>query len=288
VTAEPLAELGRRLKAAREEKGWTLQQAAERTRITAKNLAAIEGGELARFPAAVYVRGFVRSYANALDLDEEAELKRLDEAGFTAPSASVPGSAPSGAEAGGAGGTASADAGALSPLRRVLVTAGVLLLLALVAGVGVRALVRWSRAGHEGPVPPSPFQHSAVPAPGGRQNAPSPAPAAPVPAKAVAPASASAIPMGIALSVTAHALCEMQYQPDSQRARWMTLKPGESAVLKAKAQLRVLIGNPAGVEMSTAQGPVPLPKKSWRAEHLLITPTGIQKLALPVPSSTIQ
>jgi cytoskeleton protein RodZ len=298
MTSEPLAELGRRLKAAREAKGWTLQQASERTRITAKNLGAIEAGDLSKFPAAVYVRGFVRSYANALDLSEDEELKWLDAAGFTAPSAAVPRPGVPGAEpAEGSGAEAAAPAEPWErfvPTPRSLLTAGAVLVVAVIAGFGVRALVRWTHPAMEGPMPPSPFQQSApaaAPAPvRGPAARPAPAPAVATPPSAGMPArpGGPALAVGVALCVTAHALCEMQYQPDTQRARWMTMKPGEFVILRAKTQLRLLIGNPGGVEMSTAQGPVPLPKKSTRAEHLLITPAGVQKLALPVLSSTVQ
>ncbi|MEK7477496.1 MAG: RodZ domain-containing protein [Candidatus Coatesbacteria bacterium] len=293
MTSEPLAELGRRLRAAREGKGWTLQQASERTRITARNLGAIEAGDLSKFPAAVYVRGFVRSYANALDLAEDEELKFLDAAGFTAPSAAVsrpgvPGVEP--LQADGEGAEAPEAWERFIPTPRTILAGGAVILIVVVAGVGVRALVRWMHPATEGPVPPSPFQQAAplparVPA---AKTETAPAVAAPSPAVAPARPGATALPVGVVLSVTAHALCEMQYQPDAQRARWMTLKPGESTVLKARTQLRLLIGNPSGVEMSTPQGPVPLPKKSSRAEHLLITAAGVQKLALPVLSSTVQ
>lgn len=285
--AEPLIELGRRLKAARESKGWTVQQASERTRITGRNLAAIESGELSRFPAAVYVRGFVRSYANALDLDEQEQLKLLDEAGFTAPSAAVPRPGTPGGEAG-AEGAETAVASRFIPAPGTIATAVVVLVAAVGVGIGIRTFARMSKANGETQIPPSPFQTQGTVPERGREAAGASTGAAPAAPAARPAGSAPALSASVQVSVTAHATCEMQYQPDSRRARWMTLKPGETVVLKAKSQLRLLIGNPAGIELSTAQGPVPMPRKSYRAEHLMITAAGVQKLALPLPSSTVQ
>jgi len=287
VTAEPLAELGRRLRESREKRGWSLQQASERTRITAKNLSALESGDLSKFPAPVYIRGFVRSYAAALGLDEEEQLKWLDAAGFTAPSAAVPG--------GGAAGPAAerpADSPPGEPVRvpwaklapppRTLVAGGAAIVAVVLAVIGIRAVSRWLSPPGGRPVPPSPFQQAPAPAAKPRDSV------TPEPLPKPAPGIQPTVPSGVALSVTAHAVCEIQFQSDDKRARWMTLRPGEFTVLRAKSQLKVLIGNPGGIEMMTPQGPIPLPKTAKRAEYLLVTPAGVQKLALPVPSSTLQ
>lgn len=288
MSAEPLTELGRRLRESREKRGWSLQQASERTRITAKNLSALESGDLSRFPAPVYIRGFVRSYAAALGLDEEEQLRWLDAAGFTAPSAAVPRPGAAGPEAGvpdsPPGEPLRVPWAKLAPPPRTLVAGAIVILGVVVAVIGIRALSRWLSPADGGPVPPSPFQQAPAPAakPRGPVTPPPGAVATP------APATQQALASGVALSVTAHAVCEIQYQPDEKRARWMTLRPGESTVLRAKSQLKVLIGNPGGIEMTTPQGPVPLPKTAKRAEYLQVTAAGVQKLALPVPSSTLQ
>ena len=64
----PTAELGGRLREAREGRGWTLQRLSERTRITVRNLGSLESGDYARMPAPVYIRGFVRTLAGEFGL----------------------------------------------------------------------------------------------------------------------------------------------------------------------------------------------------------------------------
>lgn len=61
--------LGDILRAQRESKGITLEQAAEDTRIREKFLAALESGDSQALPGAVYTKGFLRNYADYLDLD---------------------------------------------------------------------------------------------------------------------------------------------------------------------------------------------------------------------------
>jgi len=62
--------LGERLKKAREEKGRTLKELADRTRISQTYLKALEDEDFGVIPAEVYVTGFLRSYARELGLDE--------------------------------------------------------------------------------------------------------------------------------------------------------------------------------------------------------------------------
>lgn len=59
------------LRKAREEKKISLKQAAEETRITQRNLAAIESDNYSVFPGETYTLGFLRSYASYLELDPE-------------------------------------------------------------------------------------------------------------------------------------------------------------------------------------------------------------------------
>ncbi len=61
--------LGEMLRQRREGKGITLEQAAEDTRIREKFLAALESGDDRWLPGAVYTKGFLRNYADYLDLD---------------------------------------------------------------------------------------------------------------------------------------------------------------------------------------------------------------------------
>ena len=67
--------LGEYLKQAREKKRLSLEQIASQTRIQEHHLQALESEDFANLPAKVFAKGFVRSYAKALGLDEEEALQ---------------------------------------------------------------------------------------------------------------------------------------------------------------------------------------------------------------------
>jgi cytoskeletal protein RodZ len=66
---------GKYLKKAREKKKLSLEQIASQTRIQETHLRALESEDFANLPAKVFAKGFVRSYAKALGLDEEEALQ---------------------------------------------------------------------------------------------------------------------------------------------------------------------------------------------------------------------
>lgn len=73
--------LGEHFQRAREAKGLTLEEAAARTRILPQYLKAVEENNYARLPDEVFAKGFVRSYARILGLDEAAVVRKFDESG---------------------------------------------------------------------------------------------------------------------------------------------------------------------------------------------------------------
>lgn len=64
--------MGARLQAAREARGFTLDDIASKTRVPIRHLQHIEADEWEALPAITYCVGFVRSYANAVGLDGTA------------------------------------------------------------------------------------------------------------------------------------------------------------------------------------------------------------------------
>lgn len=72
-----MALIGRTLRDARLQRGLTIDQAAHDTRISARFLEALESESFDDLPAPVYVRGFLRSYANYLRVDPEPLLGAL-------------------------------------------------------------------------------------------------------------------------------------------------------------------------------------------------------------------
>src|SRR5258708_15423976 len=65
------------LAAKRGERGLSLQQAASATHIRPEFLSALEADEPELLPAPVYARGYLRTYARYLGLDEESPVARL-------------------------------------------------------------------------------------------------------------------------------------------------------------------------------------------------------------------
>jgi len=67
--------LGGWFQQARERQGFSLEQIAAKTRIPQRHLQALEEEDFASLPAKVFTKGFVRSYARALGLDEDEALQ---------------------------------------------------------------------------------------------------------------------------------------------------------------------------------------------------------------------
>src|SRR3954465_11965521 len=61
--------VGERLRAAREEKGLSLEDIAAQTRIPQRHLESIEVAQWDKLPAPTYTTGFAKSYASAVGLD---------------------------------------------------------------------------------------------------------------------------------------------------------------------------------------------------------------------------
>ncbi len=57
----------------RRNRGISLEQIAESTKINIRSLKAIEGGDFKKFPGGIYNTSYIRQYAKAIDFDE-AEL----------------------------------------------------------------------------------------------------------------------------------------------------------------------------------------------------------------------
>lgn len=73
-----VVDVGSQLRATREARGLTIEQAFKATRIKPVYLEALEANRIDALPGLVQARGFVRSYANFLGLDGEALASTLD------------------------------------------------------------------------------------------------------------------------------------------------------------------------------------------------------------------
>ena len=70
--------VGKQLQEAREARNWTPELAARETKIKVDRLHDLEADDYSHFTSPTYARGFVRTYARALGLDEYKILRQLD------------------------------------------------------------------------------------------------------------------------------------------------------------------------------------------------------------------
>ena len=83
--AWPAGPIGPVLAAARQRRGWSLEEVATRTRIRSTLLARMEADDFSGCGGAVYARGHIRSYALAVGLDPEPLIAAFDATHDTRP-----------------------------------------------------------------------------------------------------------------------------------------------------------------------------------------------------------
>ena len=69
-----MASLGAQLKQAREQRGVALDEIAQTTKISTRFLRAMEADRYDQLPGGIFNKGFIRAYARAVGLDEEAAV----------------------------------------------------------------------------------------------------------------------------------------------------------------------------------------------------------------------
>lgn len=74
-----LQDLGALLKRERERRGMTLRDVMDTTKISRRNLSALEEGQVNLLPHPVYLKGYIKNYARLLDLDPERLACVVDE-----------------------------------------------------------------------------------------------------------------------------------------------------------------------------------------------------------------
>ncbi len=70
-------DFGRKLRQARERRGFTLRQISNATKISMLTLEALERNDVARLPGGIFGRGVVRSYALEVGLDPESTIEEF-------------------------------------------------------------------------------------------------------------------------------------------------------------------------------------------------------------------
>jgi cytoskeletal protein RodZ len=75
MSAERSGDFGSRLRDARERKGVSLREIANRTKISIAVLEALERNDITRLPGGIFSRAFVRAYASEVGLDPETTIQ---------------------------------------------------------------------------------------------------------------------------------------------------------------------------------------------------------------------
>ena len=74
---EQIDDLGSTLRCARERAGVSLHQIADVTKLSVRNLRALENNRIDQLPGGIYRRAIVRSFASEVGLDPEKTLRRF-------------------------------------------------------------------------------------------------------------------------------------------------------------------------------------------------------------------
>jgi cytoskeleton protein RodZ len=271
------ASIGEQLRQARLGRGWSTAEAANRLRLRASLIEALEAGDYAPFGAATYARGQLRNYAILLGLDARALLRGFRPApadGHTTPLRRAP---------------------ELHPGRPRLVRVGGLL---VVLASAVLAAI-WAGAGREPPVAdgePAPVHadSSVVPAEPPRLDA---VPESPPPVEAIADSPSASADQVVATEATPAAAAEAAPSPSpgagqqlaahasdaagqgeaelrlrSRAVSWVEVtdhagrrlvyelvSPGPERTVRGQPPLRVLLGNAPAVDVFYNGEPVTLP-----------------------------
>src|SRR5258706_2441633 len=71
----PEVDFGARMRHAREQRGISLRQIANATKISVSQLEALERNDISRLPGGIFSRAFVRSYAAEVGVDPEQTVR---------------------------------------------------------------------------------------------------------------------------------------------------------------------------------------------------------------------
>jgi cytoskeletal protein RodZ len=225
--------LGTRLKRAREERGVSLRQISEVTKISVSALEAIERNDFRRLPGGIFSRSFLRAYASEVGLDPDATIREFaNEMGKREPGRARP--------------VARAD---VTPddllfLERQRRAASILRTSVIVLLIVVIAVALWFlRPDSWWPRATEPPPATAAPAVRPTSSGPPP-PADPVPPQ-VAPSDA-----GLRIEIEVLVDCWVRAATDGSIAVERLLRPGEKQQLSANREVQLEVGNAGAVRWS--------------------------------------
>jgi len=260
-----MEELGRRLRERRETLGLTLEEVERTTRIRVPRLEALERGEFEAMPSEVQARGFLRNYADYLNLDAEDVLRQYDQARSAGAGGRGRWRAPSRVEPV----TDRPSARARRPIGELLlsaaVTAGVA---AVLIWGGWRGLALLNASGTATP-------EEAVPATEGGRSQSSP----------VTPTRILPVLDTVLLEILAEREAWVRVAVDGELAFEGRMRPGESLSFEGEDKIEVLTGNGGGLRVFFHGQDQGLMGDVGQVVQRLWSPRGMQT-ATPTPTMT--
>lgn len=219
-------DIGAQLRTAREGRGLSIGTVAERTRVPVRTLAAIERNDQSALPPHPFGRGFVRAYAEEVDLDSD-RLVREYFAQFPSPPP-VPNHVPLSREP--------VEPPWQPPSRWIGMASAVGILLVVVA-----AAVVLGRRGERAAEPQTVGTTGTSPATPGTGVAP------PVTFKANPSAVAQPSTAAVTVVLSLTRACWVAATADGERVLYRTLQPGERHTLTAARDLTLRFGDAGAV-----------------------------------------
>jgi cytoskeleton protein RodZ len=282
--------LGEELRRVREEKGMNLREVSDATHIGSRFLQAIESDNYSILPGGIFNRGFVRSYARYVGMDEEQAMvlynQQLESQGGEAPRS--PASSLDGIEE-----------GTSSPWGSIALIVITLLLLS----AGIFTAWKWFKGG-EALLAGGATAASALPSASSEAATPSPSAsvvtsptvgaspsAIPSPSAGVSP---SATPMPGAMQLKLQAKdgeCWIKIRTDANpKSEMATLKPGEYREVSANERFIVNVGNILTLNAYLNGKPITINanKGKFIAEGVLITKDNQQLFVPTAPAAAPQ
>ncbi len=271
-------EIGNTLREARLRRGLDILDCEAETKIRAKYLRAMEEEQFDLMPSPTYVRGFLRTYADFLDLDGRLVLDEYESRFGSyrlAADATMPGHPVGAVREGPVARRGSESARAPRPRRpRRRRRTEVQLLWLAIGGVMTVALLIWMGVGENGPTAALPVA--------GVPTATDGAPVAPVvaePDTAATEAPVRTKRTSIVLEGVGTYGCYVEVRAKNSKGRLVvqrTLTPGSSVSFKVVNGIWVRATNPAELKVTIAGKPAAL--DSSTGGTWLITPRGVKSV----------
>jgi len=279
---------GERLKKEREKRGMTLEEVSAATKIGVRSLKALEQEKFDLLPGGIFNRGFVRSYAKHLGLDDEVVVADYMEAAgesTPAPTLADPTQANANEQARLQGSSPPLPWGSM----------------AVVVAVAILLFAAWHYYSHRKPAEITNVSESSATAPEGSATTASPGPApsdatsantqASAPASTLPSANSSRVASAPASSagsfaLSLHAVDEVWLSTtvDAQPPSEAIMEQGQSKTLQASDKVVIRIGNPTALQVSINGKRIPIRGTEGQPETLTFTASGLQYAGGPPPS----